>query len=91
MKRTASYSVEFHPDAPHDLDAMLVELEVCDRCGAIVHDDLLHGTWHDQIEGVPVALPDCPCISVGSPKNYCWVAAPNCPHGMPPRWCSRTP
>lgn len=50
MKRTASYAVEFHPDAPMDLGSMYVTFEVCDRCGAIVHDDLLHGIWHDQIE-----------------------------------------
>lgn len=48
--RTASYAVEFHPDAPMDLGSMYVTFEVCDRCGAIVHDDLLHGIWHDQIE-----------------------------------------
>lgn len=50
MKRTASYAVEFHPDAENDLSTLHVTFDVCDRCGALVHDDLLHGTWHDQIE-----------------------------------------
>lgn len=47
--RTASYSVDFHPDAPYALDALFVTFEVCDLCGAIVHDDLLHGFWHDML------------------------------------------
>lgn len=27
---------------------LIVDLPVCDVCGAVVHDDLLHGTWHDR-------------------------------------------
>jgi hypothetical protein len=27
-----------------------VTLNVCGTCGAVVHDDLLHGTWHDQLD-----------------------------------------
>lgn len=27
-----------------------VTLDVCGTCGAVVHDDLLHGTWHDQLD-----------------------------------------
>jgi len=27
-----------------------VELQVCDTCGAVVHDDTQHSTWHDQHE-----------------------------------------
>lgn len=50
MKRTASYAVKFHPDAEYDLSQMYVTFNVCNRCGAIVHDDLLHSAWHDQIE-----------------------------------------
>ncbi|OCB43672.1 hypothetical protein A5721_23900 [Mycobacterium vulneris] len=29
---------------------LLVDLPVCGTCGAVVHDDLLHGTWHDQLD-----------------------------------------
>lgn len=52
MARTASYSVEFHPDDALNLATMFVTFNVCELCGAIVHDDLLHGTWHDRMEGV---------------------------------------
>jgi hypothetical protein len=48
-QRTASYLVESHPDAePLDLSQLYVTFTVCDVCGALVHDDLLHGTWHDR-------------------------------------------
>lgn len=48
-QRTASYLVESHPDAePLDLTQLYVTFTVCDLCGALVHDDLLHGTWHDR-------------------------------------------
>jgi len=47
--RTASYAVEQHPDAPPlDLSQLYVSFAVCNLCGALVHDDLLHGTWHDM-------------------------------------------
>lgn len=26
------------------------QLPVCTVCGAVVHDDLLHGTWHDRMD-----------------------------------------
>lgn len=50
MSRTATYAVEFHPDAPTDLATLGVTFNVCELCGAIVHDDLLHGTWHDRMD-----------------------------------------
>lgn len=27
-----------------------VDFDVCTRCGAIVHDQLAHGTWHDWLD-----------------------------------------
>ena len=37
--------------APLDLSQLYVTFTVCDVCGALVHDDLLHGTWHDRSNG----------------------------------------
>ena len=45
MNRTASYLV---------LGIVLgvsqyVELQVCDICGAVVHDNIQHNLWHDSV------------------------------------------
>lgn len=29
---------------------LLTDLNYCTRCGAIVHDDVAHGTWHDWLD-----------------------------------------
>ena len=29
-------------------EKMLLELKVCDRCGAVVFYDWLHESWHDE-------------------------------------------
>ena len=47
--RKATYAVESHPEAPYDMSMLGVTLDVCEVCGAVVHDDLLHGTWHDRM------------------------------------------
>jgi hypothetical protein len=55
--RTADYAVELHPEAdPLDLTQLLVTFMVCELCGAIVHDDLLHGTWHDRMDAAQKGL-----------------------------------
>jgi hypothetical protein len=41
--RSASYLVEPYPDSPDDL---YVTVDVCPKCGAIVHDTQLHDDWH---------------------------------------------
>jgi hypothetical protein len=41
--RTASYLIEPHPQEPDDL---YVTIDVCSRCGAIVHDIMQHDAWH---------------------------------------------
>jgi hypothetical protein len=48
---TAGYLVELHPHVVDDpvegqVRSLYVELAVCPRCGAVVHEEQTHDAWH---------------------------------------------